>query len=141
MITNDPAVVHANLIVDTSAGPAPFASCHAATLIQTSDKQIACAFFGGTREGNPDVCIWLARWMGDRWSPPVMVGDGVQPTGDRLATWNPVLFQPASGPLMLFYKVGPSPSKWWGVVRTSHDAGKTWNDAQRLPDGLLGPAK
>jgi len=34
----------------------------------------------------------------------------------RYPTWNPVLFQPKSGPLMLFYKVGPSPSAWWGMV-------------------------
>ena len=42
---------------------------------------------------------------------------------------------------MLFYKVGPSPSKWWGMLKTSEDCGKTWSDATRLPDGILGPIK
>jgi predicted neuraminidase len=52
-----------------------------------------------------------------------------------------VLFQPQDGPLMLFYKVGPSPRAWWGMVRTSDDGGETWSDARRLPDGILGPVK
>jgi predicted neuraminidase len=71
----------------------------------------------------------------------VEVANGVQPDGTRLPCWNPVLFQPKSGPLTLFYKVGPSPETWWGVVRTSEDGGRTWSDARRLPDGILGPIK
>jgi predicted neuraminidase len=46
-----------------------------------------------------------------------------------------------AGPLLLFYKVGPSPSKWWGLLRASEDGGKTWSDARRLPEGILGPIK
>ena len=42
---------------------------------------------------------------------------------------------------MLFYKVGPSPSQWWGELRTSGDSGKTWSEAKRLPEGILGPIK
>jgi predicted neuraminidase len=42
---------------------------------------------------------------------------------------------------MLFYKVGPSPSAWWGMVKTSADGGRTWSAARRLPDGVLGPIK
>jgi predicted neuraminidase len=37
--------------------------------------------------------------------------------------------------------VGPSPQSWWGMVRTSRDRGRTWSDARRLPDGVLGPIK
>ena len=47
----------------------------------------------------------------------------------------------ATGELWLFYKVGPGPQRWWGMVRTSRDAGRTWSDARRLPDGILGPIK
>jgi predicted neuraminidase len=42
---------------------------------------------------------------------------------------------------MLFYKVGPSPRGWWGMVRTSSDEGRTWTEGARLPDGVLGPIK
>ncbi len=44
-------------------------------------------------------------------------------------------------PLMLFYKVGPSPDTWWGMLITSDDAGRTWSKPRRLPDGILGPIK
>ena len=121
---------------------APFPSCHAATIVETRAGMIA-AFFGGTREGAPDVAVWTCRLApdGSTWGPPVLVADGVQPDGSRQPCWNPVLFVPRGGPVMLFYKVGPSPLKWWGMVKTSDDDGRTWSDATRLPDGILGPIK
>src|SRR6185369_11168313 len=99
------------------------------------------AFFGGSKEGKADVCIWLARFANGKWDEPKQVGDGVQKDGSRLATWNPVLFAARDGLLMLFYKVGSSPSQWWGMIRRSNDDGLTWSDARRLPAGILGPAK
>ena len=120
---------------------APFPSCHASTIVETEARELLTAYFGGTKERDPDVCIWLSRWKGDGWAAPVMIADDVQPDGSRLPTWNPVLFQPRGGPLMLFYKVGPSPSTWWGMWRTSDDDGRTWSAAERLPDGILGPIK
>jgi predicted neuraminidase len=42
---------------------------------------------------------------------------------------------------MLFYKVGPSPDTWWGMLITSADGGKTWSKPERLPNGILGPIK
>jgi len=42
---------------------------------------------------------------------------------------------------MLFYKVGPSPAKWWGMLITSTNGGHTWNAPRRLPKGVLGPIK
>src|SRR5689334_13431075 len=120
---------------------APFPSCHAATLVETSRGEILAGFFGGTHERHPDVCIWISRLHNNSWNEPIQVADGVQPDGSRQPTWNPVLFQPADGPLLLFYKVGPNPREWWGMVKTSDDAGRTWSEAMRLPDGLLGPIK
>lgn len=52
-----------------------------------------------------------------------------------------MLFQPSNGPLLLFYKVGASPSTWWGLVRTSANAGRTWSAPITLPDGILGPIR
>jgi predicted neuraminidase len=119
---------------------APFPSCHASTIEEGKDGLVA-AWFGGTREGAADVGIWLSRQEGERWTAPVEVATGVQADGSRLPCWNPVLFQPRRGPLLLFYKVGPSPSTWWGMLRASADGGRTWSEARRLPDGILGPVK
>ena len=119
---------------------APFPECHASTIAETKDGLIA-AWFGGTRERNPDVCIWISRFVSGHWTPPFQVADGIQSPANRLPCWNPVLFQPKTGPLLLFYKVGPSPSGWWGLMKTSDDEGQTWSPARKLPDGILGPIK
>lgn len=120
---------------------APYPSCHASTLAELASGEIAAAWFGGTHERHPDVCIWFARHRDGKWSQPVQVADGVQPDGSREPTWNPVLFQAPDGPLQLFYKVGPNPREWWGELKTSSDGGETWSDARRLPEGILGPIK
>ena len=119
---------------------APFPSAHASTIVETKEGLVS-AWFGGTNERNPDVGIWVSRRDADKWSTPVEVANGVQRDGPRQPSWNPVLFQPSNGPLVLFYKVGPSPSDWWGLVRISPDAGRTWSDAIRLPAGVLGPIR
>lgn len=119
---------------------APFPSCHATSIVECQGTLVA-AWFGGTAERNPDVTIWISRRLQDGWTKPVAVADGVQPTGERLPTWNPVLFQPQGGPLYLFYKVGPNPQSWWGMVMTSSDGGQTWSAPHRLPNGILGPIK
>jgi predicted neuraminidase len=119
---------------------APFPSAHASTIVETRDGLVA-AWFGGTGEGQPDVAIWVSRRDGAQWSAPTQVADGAQPDGTRHPCWNPVLFQPSRGPLLLFYKVGPSPREWWGEVRTSVDRGRTWSAAVKLPPGILGPIR
>lgn len=119
---------------------APFPSCHASTVAETKTGLVA-AWFGGTRERNPDVGIWVARRNKNTWSKPVEVANGIQSGGVRHPCWNPVLFQVERGPLLLFYKVGPSPSEWWGMLITSTDAGVNWSKPVRLPDGILGPIK
>jgi predicted neuraminidase len=131
------AVTMSEFIYET----APFPSCHASTIVETQDGLVA-AWFGGTAERNPDVGIWVSRREGGAsWTAPVEVANGVESPTVRHPTWNPVLFQPRNGPLMLFYKVGPSPSTWWGMLRTSTDGGRTWSAPRRLPDGVLGPIK
>ncbi|MEP6918471.1 MAG: sialidase family protein [Acidobacteriota bacterium] len=131
-----PAILQSEFVFET----APFASAHASTIAETSDGLVA-AWFGGTREGAADVGIWVSRQDRGRWGAPAEVANGVQPDGTRHPCWNPVLFVTADKTLTLFYKVGPSPQKWWGLVRSSADNGRTWTDARRLPDGILGPIK
>lgn len=120
---------------------APYPSCHASTLAENKRGELVAAWFGGTKERDLDVCIYVARRENGRWLEPVMVADGVQPDGKRLPTWNPVLFQPKDGPLFLFYKVGPKPSEWWGLYRISNDGGRSWEAPVLLPKGVLGPIK
>ena len=135
-------VVGAEPLVAEFINPdAPYPECHAATIAETAPGQLVAAWFGGTRERNPDVCIWVARREDGRWTEAVNVASGVQPAGARFPTWNPVLFQPRPGPLVLFYRVGPSPESWWSLRMTSTDGGRTWSAPRRLPDGVLGPIK
>jgi predicted neuraminidase len=119
---------------------APFPSCHASTIAQTP-KGLVTAFFGGSDEGNDDVGIWVCRRDGSTWSAPVEVANGVESTDKRYPCWNPVLYQAPDGPLLLFYKVGPNPIEWWGMLKRSEDHGQTWSSPERLPEGMLGPIK
>ncbi len=145
-LTAEPAVVATEFIYDT----APFKSCHASMIVDT-DSGLVAAWFGGEYEKHPSVGIWMSRKVKSVWTAPIEVANGNQPDGSRLPCWNPVLFQPRAvvgesvtqemPPLWLFFKVGPSPSRWWGEYKTSRDGGATWSHATRLPDGILGPIK
>jgi predicted neuraminidase len=133
----DSAIIQSGFINERASYP----SCHASTIVETEPGKLVAAWFGGTHEKHPDVGIWLAHHEGDGWTPAREVANGLQEDGSRHPTWNPVLFQPRGGPLLLFYKVGPSPQSWWGMVMESRDGGQTWSPARRLPDGILGPIK
>ena len=135
-VPKDPAIVNSEFIFDA----APFPSCHASTIAETPSGLVA-AWFGGTAERNPDVCIYVSRQVNSAWTAPVAVANGLGFATNRFPTWNPVLFQPAHGPLLLFYKVGPKPAAWWGMLITSTDDGRTWSPPRRLPEGILGPIK
>ena len=119
----------------------PFPQCHASTIVEVAPGKFLSAAFGGTHEKNKDVCIWLSKNEKGLWSKPLMIADGIINDTLRYACWNPVLFKSKEGKLFLFYKVGPSPAAWWGMVRTSMNNGKSWTPPERLPDGILGPIK
>ncbi|MCZ2473040.1 sialidase family protein [Aquirufa ecclesiirivi] len=122
---------------------APFPECHASTIEETPTGLVT-AWFGGTEERHPDVGIWVSRMVKGKWTAPIEVANGVQNSSIRYPLWNPVLFQmPASkgGELLLFYKEGPTPKDWWGMIKRSKDGGKTWSNTERLPLGILGPIK
>lgn len=124
--------------------------CHASTIVETADGFVA-AWFGGKHEKNPDVGIWVARKVGDApWTRPQEVVNGAEGQSQDYACWNPVLFQPQDGPLMLFYKVGVNPRLWWGMLVTSDDQGQTWSQPRKLGtaaqlgegnENLIGPVK
>ena len=119
---------------------APFPESHAATIAETP-KGLVAAWFGGTKERNPDVGIWVSRQENGKWTAPVEVANGVQSETLRYPTWNPVLYQVPGGELQLYYKIGPKPAEWKGWLRTSQDNGLTWSAARALPEGYIGPVK
>ncbi|QNE40038.1 sialidase [Hymenobacter sp. NBH84] len=120
----------------------PFRQCHASTLVEVGNGNLLVSCFGGSGEGKKDVAIWLASIdKQGQVSAPQRVAEGVGNDTVRYPTWNPVLFKERGGKLFLFYKVGPNPREWWGMVKTSLDDGRTWTTAHRLPPGILGPIK
>jgi predicted neuraminidase len=132
-----PIVVQTEFVFEKN----PVPSCHASTLVEAADGSLVAGWFAGSGEGKPDVGIWVSRQTGGKWTQPEEVADGVQPDGTRYPCWNPVLFQPKGAELLLFYKVGPSPVRWWGMLRRSNDHGKSWGTPERLPASFLGPVK
>jgi len=143
-LMKQPGIVQAQFLFDKAS----FRSCHASTIAETKDNFIS-AYFAGTDEGNKDVGIWISIKPKDSsiWSEPVEVANGIQfsriPTNEKMRhpCWNPVLYQAENGQLLLFYKVGPTPSSWWGILMISNDQGKTWSEPRRLPEGILGPVR
>ena len=120
---------------------APYPESHAATVAETNDGTIVAAWFGGTKERNPDVCIWFSRFINGRWTPSQNVANGIVNDTLRYACWNPVLYQVPGGELQLYYKVGPNVAGWVGKVVTSNDGGLTWSQPRELPKDFLGPVK
>lgn len=119
---------------------APYPECHAATIAETPKGMVA-SWFGGTKERNPDVCIWVSRRVKGKWTEAINVANGIQNDTLRYPCWNPVLYQVPHGDLLLFYKIGPSPSTWKGFLKRSTDGGVTWSAQVALPDTFLGPIK
>lgn len=142
-IVDQTGYIEGEMIFELTNQPTP--QCHASTIAETSSGLVA-AWFGGEHEGSRDVGIWMSRYDGKAWSPPVEVSNGTQSSTERYPCWNPVLFKLKSGPLLLFYKVGPNPREWWGMLMTSSDDGATWGSPRRLGENatvghLLGPVK
>lgn len=135
---------------------ASFPSCHSASLCELPNGDILATYFGGAREGAPDVCIWTSRKrklqdgsMQEGWEAPVLVADGILNDTLRKACYNPVLFQVPDGELILFYKIGRNVKDWTGYIKRSKDNGYTWGERENIvsadpnlpADSLLGAIK
>ncbi len=134
---------HAILVDEFLYKTAPFPECHSATIAETPSGDLVAAYFGGTKERDPDVCIWVSRKPrgSSEWTAPQMVADGVFSDTLRKACWNPVVCQMPSGDLNIYFKIGEDVADWTGWMVTSRDGGRTWGGRVPLQDGFLGPVK
>lgn len=119
--------------------PIPIPESHASTILARGDGLRLAAWFGGTKEGEPDVLIYVSRFEGGEWSAPVAVTPEV-----GIQHWNPVLFE-MGGEVVLFYKMGYPIADWHTRYITSKDFGKTWSEPSELIEGDVsggrGPVK
>lgn len=71
----DKAIVNEEFLYEFASFP----QCHASTIVETKKGDLVAAYFGGTHERHPDVCIWVSRKAkgDDKWSAPILAGDGV----------------------------------------------------------------
>ena len=122
---------------------ATFPECHSATIAETTKGDLVATYFGGTKERNPDVCIWVSRKVkgSNEWTKPQMVADGIINDTLRKACWNPVVYQIPQGDLVIYFKIGSKVSDWSGWMVRSKDGGKTWSKREPLQKDFLGPVK
>jgi predicted neuraminidase len=117
----------------------PFKQCHASTVVEAADGSLVSAWFAGTKESDPDVSIWMSRFVDGKWTAPVRAAKV-----NESAHWNPVLFRDGmtekgkEAGLILFFKVGPEIPKWRTYWMRSDDNGKTWSEPCELVPGDAG---
>jgi len=111
----------------------PFPQCHASNLLRLEGGNFLVVWFGGTREKDDDVGIWLSRGRPGKWTDPLEVAKLRD-----VPHWNPVLFQPENGPVHLYFKVGKEIDHWETLLMTSSDGGASWTEASELVPGDKG---
>jgi len=116
----------------------PTPSVHAASIAFYEDHPVF-SWFGGSREGNPDIAIYLNNLNNDGQN--ILIG-----SKDRIPRWNPILV-PINDKLILFEKSGVFCDRWQTFV---HDISNWSNNITEkeifqtaivLPAGLNGPVK
>lgn len=66
---------------------ASFPECHGATVVQLKNGDLVASYFGGTKERNPDCCIWVSRKPrgAKEWTAPTLAADGIFSLNDPMA--------------------------------------------------------
>jgi predicted neuraminidase len=135
----------------TASSPGPFyraqllpnntaQSVHSATAAEIPDGRLRAFWYGGSREGAPDVALYTSVYSPkeETWSPEraVMTREVAQRHLRRTVRklGNPVAVRDQSGRLCLFF-VSVSVGGWAGSainLMVSEDEGETWGPPRRL---------
>lgn len=108
--------------------PALTAQCHASNLLLLPNGDLLCAWFGGSIEGRPDICIYMSRLPAgaNLWTPAVKM------THDHTRSeQNPVLFRvPSTGEIRLLYTSQDAGNQDSAIVKqvVSVDNAVNWSD-------------
>lgn len=86
-----------------------FPECHGATIVELPNGDLVASFFGGTKERNPDCCIWVCRKPkgSNEWTAPQLVADGVFALNDpdaQLAGITEESTPASAGPIVASFK-------------------------------------
>ena len=83
--TSHPAIVKDEFLYEHTYFP----EAHASTIVETKKGDLVAAYFGGTHEKDPDVCIWvnIKKKGSDKWSTPILAADGVLSIDDSNAKY------------------------------------------------------
>lgn len=112
---------------------------HSPALAEIADGRLLAIWYGGSREGAPDVSLYGSRFdpAEENWTTPEVV---TTPSATQReirryvrTLGNPALWSAPDGQLWLFYVA--SPAGWAASsihVKTSQDGGTTWTPAWRL---------
>ena len=107
------------------------AACHASTVLPLDDGNVLAALFGGAKEGDASVEIYISmRGTDGIWEKPRIVSEN-----DGVPHWNPVLHLRQDGTILLFYKYGFQIDNWVTHVVSSKDGGQSWSQPSVLVPG------
>lgn len=111
--------------------PSPSPQNHAAFLSRLPNNDLACAWFGGTMEGLPDISIHMSVFneATSYWSDAIVLVDDLSRSEQ-----NPLLFNAPNGEVWLLYTSQVSGNQDTSVVRRriSGDGGKNFGQAETM---------
>lgn len=113
--------------------PSLFPHNHASNIMPLSNGDILCVWFGGSREGRPDISILCSRLEegASEWSEPVVLSDDATKSEQ-----NPIVFEDNEGRVWLIYTAQDLIHQDSSIVRyrISEDLGQTWGEIKTLFD-------
>ncbi len=116
-------------------------SAHASTVLPLPNGNVVAAWFGGSKEGNDDVKIYVSVNENGKWKTPYPVAV----KGKELPHWNPALFLKKNGDIILYFKYGKPIPQWVTYFAISKDGGESFCTPKILvpgdKDGGRGPVK